>query len=257
MSITNNKNKLIHNYTYKKYFVTLNRKIIKFLMIKHIDLFNKIFLKLIEYCFLFNSLNNNRFVHITGGSSIKYHMIINNIKNHENITNTIDLFLVTNNKESINNINSFFNGLLIWFSDYDLKINNNKDLHIITILGVPIINIKIFDEYYIENDVHTSILYYALIQLNYYDFFDYFRKLENQNIKNKTISTLEVEKYSCVKGVILQMTNTNNTYFSLIKNPYLSERRKKLYKRLFYKNTKEKKIISFEYKLDIINKMLA
>lgn len=221
-------------------------------MVKNLDLFNECFLKIINFCFLFNSLNNNRFVHITGGASIKYHMIINGIENHENITDIISLILITNNKDIEHDINNFFNGLLTWFTNDDLIIKNNKDSYIISILEEDIINIKIFDEKYFENNKNNyiTILKYAITKLNYVDFYDYFKELEKLNIKNKTISTLELEKYSCVKGINLQVPNT--TYLKLLKNPDISEKRKKAYRKLYEKNND----ISYNYKLDIINKMI-
>jgi len=254
------------------------------------DLFESLFDKLINYCLLFNKKNDdnylfgnskfNRYLHIKGGSSIKYHLKNLNKPEHHNITSDLDIFLVCDTKDYNSDtyssyLDEFFTGLQILFQDYTLKLETFNNLNIISFNDIIIIDITIFDYNipYINDDIETSIFYFAIEKMgfdNEKSYFDSLNLLDDIDtdlnlLEKKTFTPLLLEKFACIKGIKLQQYYINlfptwNFQFNYYKNKIKNIKKHpsrfskneinhthKLFKIYFKQN-------SYEYKQKIINK---
>ena len=195
------------------------------------NLFELVFENVIKYCIEYNKTENeretlfgddNRFVHIKGGASIKYHLIKNGapLEYHQNITSDIDLFLVCEADDVIVNLTTFVDGLKLKFPEYSINLKNNNGLYVITFNEIDIIDITIFNEHYVEPDSDTSMFLYAINNLGYVDHEKYFKELEKISyddilenyslLETKTFTSLKLEKYAAIKGSRIYETYLKN-----------------------------------------------
>lgn len=287
MTLNNrNSNRDIDIY-YKKYLI-YKKKYIKLKKQKGGDLFELLFMDLINYCIEFNSIETefgqlfgeNRYVHIKGGSSIKYHMWKNNISNGD-ITSDLDLFLVTSQEEMEFNVQNFYEGLKAILPGRNIQMNNSNGLITFSIDGITMIDMTIYVEPFEDPDPETSMFYTALIKMgykNYKEYFDSFYSTEDMKTKLEvqTFTSLEFEMYACEKGLEIQngyLSNSVNwvsyaqTFKARAANTNLSpaerEQSKRMYERYLYQSQPAyiEKIINkrdrYYYKLTKIREMLG
>lgn len=250
-----------YKYKYQKY----KQKYISLFQQQKFILFENIFDKLILFCFNYNKIldndddydelfSTNRYVHIKGGSSIKYHLKKNSNPNHYNITSDLDLFLICYPGDETKYINDFFIRLKDYLTDFTLSIKTLYNLHIISINGYDMIDISIYNTNYSRLDDDTSMFYYALQQLgikSYSDYFEYIEEnnkynlLENEiNLENRTLTTLEFEKYACIKGIENQLEYINQFDNWNIKKNYYQKKLQNMTKNIFSGRYTEKDILT-------------
>ncbi len=282
------------NY-YNKYFKYKN----KYLQLKKQiggNLFEYLFVPLVNYCLEYNNsqtemgrmFGQNRFVHIKGGSSIKYYMIKNNMDS-TNITSDLDLFLVTSEEEKMANIESFYTGLKAQFPDKNIQIGESNGLITISIDGITMIDITIFSENFEDPDPETSMFKYALDKIGYMDYNEYFSQFyltddyddksddeKYQILQVQAFTSLEFEMYACEKGIQVQnnyLTSSADwpSYANFYKNKSedirLSQveraQMKKIYERYLYQSEPsyiekiKNKRDRYNYKLMVIKSMLG
>lgn len=185
------------------------------------NIFELLFVKLIMYCFEYNKTiggdpdsGPNRFVHIKGGSSVKYHMMKYGMVEHENITSDLDLFMVSNILEANYNVETFLQGLKQTFPEYEWKMNLSNGLYIISVNNINIIDITVYNSSYIDRDPENSMFLYGIKKLGFPDYKSYFTYLNTikfsdivknqESLEMKTITTLQLERHINEKGIQIQ-----------------------------------------------------
>ncbi len=114
------------------------------------------------------------------------------------------------------------------------------------------IDISIYNSNYSRLDDDTSMFYYALQQLrhkSYSDYFEYIEEnnkynlLENEiNLVNRTLTTLEFEKYACIKGIENQLEYINQFDNWNLKKNYFQKKLHNMSKNIFSGRYTEKDI---------------
>jgi hypothetical protein len=202
-------------------------------------LFDKVFNKLLDYCFRFNKDTPDVFLHIKGGSSIKYHMINNNIPS-DNITNDIDIVIVsTNNKPNWKQsaFLKFIDGLrssfpyFTWsydkvtnfiFEDIylnDIYLNVLPEIIRVKLNATKIFDITFYDKHYRNELPKLDLFTYSIKKLYNMNNSKYYskliilhslRNLNPDNLEKLTITKLEIEK------IVLEKRISNRNY--ILKN---------------------------------------
>jgi|688.fasta_scaffold455669_2 hypothetical protein len=232
------------NYYYKykkKYFLAKNK-----LMQTGGNLFDTLFENLVKSLIVYNTeqlkdsmfSDETTFVHIKGGASIKYQLMRENIDS-QNITNDIDLFLVVGRYDnSLDELNRLIKFLEENISNYSWTVNNNGKLYTLSVNGIQMVDITIYDSSYVDMNLGSSMFYYAITQLGYDSYDDYFDELYKidyyeydnnpQLLYKKTFTSLNLEKYSCIKGITVyndylsrvQKWNEHLTHLLKLKKEY-------------------------------------
>lgn len=184
------------------------------------NLFESIYVDIINYCLEYNSkitefsflFGPERFVHIKGGSSIKYHLMRATAppEYHTNITSDLDIFLVCDDDEKDIHIEEFIKGLIELFDHHTITHTIENGLVKIAFNGVNIVDLTTFTELYEELDPESSMFFYACETLGKTEK-QYFRELESiktedySSLEKKTFTSVEFEYYSSQKGLSIYM----------------------------------------------------
>jgi len=257
------------------------------------NLFESIYVDIVNYCMLFYTNKNeneslldyNRFVHIKGGSSIKYHLMKAQFPSeyHTNITSDLDLFLICSDDYKDENIEDFISGLHELFTHYSITHETLNGLTTIAFNGKNIIDLVVFTENYVENDPDTSMFFYACKQLGKSEI-DYFEELKqidtellNENhslLEKKTFTSVKFEYYATIKGIeiynghlqnvqlwkekyIFFLNRSNNSLLSEFERneaKYISDRYKKQSEDEFIEKL-QKKLTRYQKKLILLKQL--
>jgi hypothetical protein len=278
---------------YKSKYIKYKNKYLKLKEQYGGNLFEQLFPYLINYIIEFNKTDGgslfspNRFLHVKGGASIKYHIMKNQVPiDTTNITSDIDLFLVCDEEEVNQHIESFLSGLKTHFSQYNWTHKIDGALLTILVNGIDIIDLTVFSSSYSEPDPETSMFSYALANTGFANIEDYFDKLnliDHQDmlqsyelVERKTFTSLLFEKFACMKGIENQRHYLESKpNWEKLARYYLAkasdeslpmterERYYNTYQRYLYQlspeyiSKLENKLLRYQQKLEVINQMLA
>ncbi len=281
---------------YKEKYIKYKNKYLKMKNQKGGNLFETLFPGIIEYCINYNRtltdmgnmFGSNRFVHIKGGASIKYHLskLGLPIDSFVGITSDIDMYLVSEPDEVENNLTEFLSGLYIKFPGYQWSTVNKNGLVTISVNGTDIIDITIFNEFFEEPDPDTSMFLYAINNLglkNHKEYFDQLNQIEFELmvksfelIEQKTFTSLPFERFATIKGIQNQEKYLSSIpnwkrmalyFYDQSQNQSLTEEARKNnyanFERYMYQLSPEyiqkleNKLQRYKQKLEIINKLLG
>lgn len=161
------------------------------------NLFEELFGAFINFCLEYNRLHiifveDEGFVHIRGGASLKYHMKKRGFQ-HQGITNDIDVLLFGEDFEE------FFNRLSKIIPN--LKWTFSNGLYRIYYKDVPFVDLIVL-EHYTDTDDEKSMFRYAYTQMGFDTIEDYIHSIsETDDIERLTFTSPEFEYYNVSKGV--------------------------------------------------------
>jgi hypothetical protein len=169
---------------------------------------------IIPMCITYNNLFKN-IVHIVGGSSVKYHMYINNIQEHIGITDDIDIYLIDNqdrtNDIDANIIEHFFRFILKYADTNNIKnlwsIKEENGLYKICYNNICYIDLTLYkppsdeEKELEEEEDNTSLLQYAYTNLGFINKYQYIFSLNNLSVIEKTFSSIPFERLINQKGI--------------------------------------------------------
>lgn len=154
--------------------------------------------------------DDDRFIHVKGGSSIKYHMMKKGLDSI-GVTNDIDIFLYSAKENKDDDIRELLDDLQTKIPGYTYRIEQRGELYIVFINEIQMIDIIVYNELYIEPDEETSMFLYAIKNIRLETNEKYFEELKkiswenivsnNDSLENKSFTSLQFEKFSCIKGV--------------------------------------------------------
>lgn len=204
-----------YKYKYKKYFKK-NQQLLNQL---GGNMFDIIFVDLINYCLEYNFkrdsteelFGQHRFVHIKGGSSIRYHLMkhMQPKSTYENITNDLDLFFISEDDSPDHTLNDFIGGLRNLFTDYNITHRETNGLIVVSFNGINIIDITIVTDAYNNQNPESSMFAYACEQIGLTEN-AYFNELDNiapdvlsdyNMLEQKTFTSIEFEIHATTKGI--------------------------------------------------------
>ena len=217
--------------------------------------FDNLFDNLIEFCLEYNNnkfginySSSKCFIHIKGGSSIKYKMKKKGLPN-DNITDDIDIIMVPfeNNPEiRIKLVEEFMDELKKKFNNFSCSYEFDNKLFQIYMNYVKIFDIVFYDNvrpFY--KDFNCSIWTNIIKKLKFNSVDEYFIQL-----KNKFKSDLN--NFNTLENVTFTSLEFDKNYLILLLLKYNKELNKTIDKVNFYKN----KIIKDSKKLKYINLLL-
>jgi hypothetical protein len=163
----------------------------------------------------------NRFVHIKGGSSIKYHLMKAQApaEDHTHITSDLDIYLVCDDDFVDVNIHDFITGLQEIVTPHVVTTNSENGLTTIAINGVNVIDLTTFTESYEEMDPDNSMFYYACEKIGKTEdqYFQEFRQIDNtltdknhELLEKKTFTSIEFEYHATQKGLSIYKQHLEN-----------------------------------------------
>jgi hypothetical protein len=191
--------------------------------------FESIYVDIVNYCMVYNTKVNyteslfteSRFVHIKGGSSIKYHLMRAQVppEYHTHITSDLDIFLVCDNEYVDENISDFITGLQEIAHPHVVTSKSENGLTKIAINGIDVIDLTAFTESYEEMDPDGSMFYYACERLGKTEneYFEELKQIDNtltdrnhELLEKKTFTSVEFEYYATEKGLSIYAQHLEN-----------------------------------------------
>ena len=171
--------------------------------------FEIVYYDFIQFCINYNNDDNRMtlfgetsFVHIKGGSSIKYHLTKYGM-DVSGITADIDILLIPNGETEEDALLNFFNALQKAFPQYHFQLEHNNGLYNIFVNGLSIFDITIYHQNMnAKNDPDTSMFIYALHKLGIQTTDDYVNLLlTSENVEFRTFTSVHFEYFSTEKGI--------------------------------------------------------
>lgn len=194
-----------------------------------ISFFESIYVDLVNYCMVYNTKVNeaetlfgdDRFVHIKGGSSIKYHLMKAQApaEYHTHITSDLDIYLVCDDEYVDANIHDFITGLQEIAKPHVVTATSENGLTTIAINGLNVIDLTTFTESYEEMDPDNSMFYYACEKMGKTEdkYFEEFRQIDNkltggnqELLEKKTFTSIEFEYHATQKGLVIYKQHLEN-----------------------------------------------
>jgi hypothetical protein len=153
---------------------------------------------------------DDRFIHVKGGSSIKYHMMKKGLDS-TGVTNDIDIFLYSARENKDDDLRELLVDLQTKIPGYTWRIEPRGELYVVFINEIQIIDITVYNELYIEPDEESSMFLYAIKNIGLETHEQYFEALKeiswenivskNESLETKSFTSLQFEKFSCIKGI--------------------------------------------------------